>query len=326
MTNIPDDKPKMYILAGPNGSGKSTFLKKEFPPETIHLDADEFSREIAKERYPDIPNDEIQALIDSDISLQIGGSRRLRGKIKENIKNGLSFSAETTLSGKSYETHINNAKLNGFKINLLYVGTQSPDINVLRVSQRASEGKHDVPVETIENRYNESLKRLSDFIKLSDKVKVYDNSIYGKEARLILSIEQGKIIDVNKPIPKWVNDSVNEKLYPDLYEETRKDSKKEALRKVKELDKDSITVNAQMNASITGNIIAKTDYFVVQKYEGLENKYIIHEIDKVPELHDCEIGERVTIEYDHAGNGKIVENTHSDENSIELDDDLDIGD
>ena len=220
MTN----RPTMYILAGPNGSGKSSVLEQEIPQDIIKLNADNFSLEIAREKgIPEneiryilnfsakiakekgIPEDEIKDTISRSNILKLAGMERMSSFMQQTIEQGNSFSAETTLHVKAYQKYIKDAKSHGFEVELLYVGTENPEINKKRVDFRVSQGGHDIDPDTIESRYYGSLKRLSGYIGMVDKAIIYDNTA---KPRIILSIEHGKIIEINKPVPKWVNNNV----------------------------------------------------------------------------------------------------------------------
>ena len=194
------DRPKMYILAGPNGSGKTSALLKQIPKNVIILNADKFSREIAKERLG-IPDDEIQDEVNNSKTLKLAGMRELTARMQECIDQRESFAPETTLDTKGYEKYIESAKSNGFEVELWYVGTKSPKINIDRVARRVSEGGHNIPPKTVADRYYGSLERLSSYIKLVDRAEIHDNT---EEPRHILSIDHGKIIEKNEPIPDWI--------------------------------------------------------------------------------------------------------------------------
>ena len=130
MTNAAD-KPKMYILAGPNGSGKTSYFLKRIPKGVTVLNADKFSRKIAKEQG--IPDDEIQDAVNKSDALKLAGMRELTTRMQECIDKRESFSPETTLNTNGYERYINSAKSNGFEVEMWYMGTESPRINLDRI-------------------------------------------------------------------------------------------------------------------------------------------------------------------------------------------------
>ncbi|MCL2009750.1 MAG: zeta toxin family protein [Synergistaceae bacterium] len=206
MTNN-GEKPKMYILAGPNGSGKTSVLLKTIPEDVTILNADEIAREIAKGMG--IPDDEIQAAVNKNEVLKLAGMRELTARMRECIERKESFAPETTLDAKSYEKYIKNAKSNGFEVELLYVGTKHHQINIDRVTYRATQGGHNIESTTVKKRYYGSLERLPLYIELVDRAKIHDNT---EEPRRVISIDHGKIIEKNEPIPDWINKYVIEKL------------------------------------------------------------------------------------------------------------------
>ena len=72
--------------------------------------------------------------------------------------------------------YIRRAKEAGYFIRLVYVATESPEINMLRVEWRFSQGGHTVPREKIEPRYIRSLKLAVDAARLTDRAYFVDNS------------------------------------------------------------------------------------------------------------------------------------------------------
>ena len=167
MTNPNKDKPIMYILAGPNGSGKSSVLTKKIPENIVALNADKFAKEIAKERG--IPDDKAQDAVDNSEALQLAGMRRLKNLMRQALKTGETFSAETVLNLGAYKDYIKDAKSNGFEVELLYIGLNSPMTNRRRVDIRVAKGGHSVKPENIINRYYGSLERLHFYIIKADR-------------------------------------------------------------------------------------------------------------------------------------------------------------
>lgn len=122
------------------------------------------------------------------------------------IKKGISFNQETTLTGNTILKAIEEAKKNGYKILMAYVGVENPEIAKERVKIRVNKGGHDIPVETIERRYYESLKNLKKIAMYCDKLVVYDNSKVGKAHTRCFIQENDSITLLAKELPKWAND------------------------------------------------------------------------------------------------------------------------
>ena len=72
------------------------------------------------------------------------------------------FSFETVFSHPSKIDFMREAVQAGYKVYLYFVSTESPDINVFRVSARKKKGGHDVPENKIRSRYQRSMDNMFD--------------------------------------------------------------------------------------------------------------------------------------------------------------------
>lgn len=136
----------LYIISGCNGAGKTTASYTLLP--TI-LECKEFvnADEIAKGLSPFQPE---------TASFQAG--RLMIEKINSLLEQGKDFALETTLSTKSYKSFVKKAQTKGYKITLLFFWLDSPDLAVLRVKTRVTEGGHNIPENVIRRRYENGLK------------------------------------------------------------------------------------------------------------------------------------------------------------------------
>lgn len=66
---------------------------------------------------------------------------------------GEKFSFETVFSHPSNIEMMQRASVEGYKVYLYFVSTESPEINKQRVHARVQKGGHDVPQDLIESRY-----------------------------------------------------------------------------------------------------------------------------------------------------------------------------
>jgi predicted ABC-type ATPase len=96
--------------------------------------------------------------------------------IHECFQKGLSFNQETTLCGKSIINNILEAKDREYRVELYYVGLDSPELAKERVRERVKNGGHGIPEKDIDRRYYESLENLRSILSLCDKVVIFDNS------------------------------------------------------------------------------------------------------------------------------------------------------
>lgn len=156
----------IILLRGPNGAGKTTasrVLLPEFFNENEFLNADEIARRIA-------PND--------PESVALTAGRELIERMRTLISQGRSFALETTCSGKSYLRVLEQCKLDGWRITLLYFWLPSPEAAVERVARRVSQGGHSIPIEVIHRRYRAGVWNMRNFyLPLADEAEIYDNSL-----------------------------------------------------------------------------------------------------------------------------------------------------
>jgi predicted ABC-type ATPase len=69
-----------------------------------------------------------------------------------------------------------DARSTGFEIVLIYIGTESVEINLGRIADRVLAGGHDVPEADVRRRYARSLKNLPIAISRADHAIIFDNS------------------------------------------------------------------------------------------------------------------------------------------------------
>ena len=178
-----DNTPIVLVFAGPNGSGKST-VTKGFDIFGEYINADE----IKKQRNC------------SDLeAAQIATSFR-----EYAVKNKLDFTFETVLSSPRNVELLKNAKNVGYRIEVVFVLTSDPQINVSRVAQRVKNGGHDVPKDKIISRYHKSLNNISAMLKIADIMWVVDNST--EKAELIIYSKDSEV-SINET-PLWSKDKI----------------------------------------------------------------------------------------------------------------------
>jgi predicted ABC-type ATPase len=127
-----------------------------------------------------------------------------------------SFSFETVMSHKSKIEIIQKSKTLGYTVNLIFVSTNNPSINVERVNLRVQKGGHNVDEQKICDRYYRCMDLLFDAFLLADNAYVFDNS-YMKQSfndRLVAT-KTGKEIVLSENVCEWfekyVLDKINKK-------------------------------------------------------------------------------------------------------------------
>jgi len=164
---MPAVKPVLVVIGGPNGSGKTAATKilrtrHDWADGLVEINPDD----IAQEKFGDWN--------DPDAILE---AARLADKMREKClaeKQGLLF--ETVLSKPDKVDYIHRAKAAGYFVRLIYVATESPEINSLRIAWRVEQGGHDVPREKIQSRYGRSLKQAVTAARIADRAYFVDNS------------------------------------------------------------------------------------------------------------------------------------------------------
>mgnify|MGYP006316018799 FL=1 len=165
--------PIVLVFAGPNGSGKST-VTKGFDIVGEYINADEIKKE---KNCSDLEAAQFATALREDA-----------------VYNMRSFTFETVLSSSRNVELLKKAKNFGYQIEIVYVLTADPQINVSRVAQHVKNGGHDVPMDKIISRYYKSLNNISKIIQIADVMWVVDNStekaeliIYSKENRISIN-------------------------------------------------------------------------------------------------------------------------------------------
>lgn len=180
----------MTVIAGANGAGKSTLTNGN--PATFAsipvLDPDMLAKTI--------PSSE------KGLSAIAAGRQVLR-LTELHLKRRESFAVETTLSGKNYLQTMQYARGigRGFEVILIYIGTESVEINLARIAERVRRGGHDVPEIDVRRRYLRSLANLPIAVRRADRVLLFDNSKeQGYQLAGILARAKSQWFS---PLPSW---------------------------------------------------------------------------------------------------------------------------
>jgi predicted ABC-type ATPase len=87
------------------------------------------------------------------------------------------FGFESTLSGLTYVSRLKRWKTLGYKIEIVFLQLNSPELALKRISERVKEGGHDVPRKDVLRRFDRGLANFKNiYSKLADAWSVYDNS------------------------------------------------------------------------------------------------------------------------------------------------------
>jgi predicted ABC-type ATPase len=183
-------RPALTFVAGANGSGKTTLTRwnSELFREIPVLDPDTIGKTLqstASARFP------------------IAGARQVLRSAREHLRKSESFAIETTLAGKNYLRMMLEARCDGFEIVLVYIGTETVEINLARIRNRVLAGGHDVPEADVRRRYKRSFKNLPIAIKRADHTILFDNSTE-EGYRLIAILSSAESQWLKEP-PDWAS-------------------------------------------------------------------------------------------------------------------------
>lgn len=157
--------PNLYIIAGCNGAGKTT-ASDTILPDILgcreFVNADNIARGLSPYNVE---------------SVAFEAGRIMLTRIDELLTERVDFAIETTLSTRSYVSMIQQAHTLGFKVTLIFVWLESPELAIERVAQRVAKGGHHIPSDIVRRRYQRGLYNLLHlYIPLVDLWSVTNNT------------------------------------------------------------------------------------------------------------------------------------------------------
>lgn len=189
-----EEQPKLVVFAGPNGSGKSTitagFINTPGFPEN-YINPDEIAQTLNE---PSENRKAYQAAI-------IAEEQR-----KAHLNQKESFAFETVMSHPSKLYTMQEAKQEGYQVELIFVATSDPQINVNRVQQRVASGGHDVPTDKIIERYNRTIELLPAAAEIATKTRIYDNTSTPQQ---VAEVENRIVTYQAENLPQWAENTIN---------------------------------------------------------------------------------------------------------------------
>lgn len=199
---VAGDAPVFLLIAGPNGAGKSTFREKRLEPLGFPvIDPDAVGRELFG-RHP--------ATREEALSATTEATRR----VSSHLQQGRSVGLESVFSDSTGHklNLLKDARDAGFRTVLVFIGVDAPQISIARVMDRVDHGGHDVPDETIEDRFPRCFKNLRAALAVVDLTILIDNtgcygpegeSDYGLRHYIFGAIERGGRVEISNPRPRW---------------------------------------------------------------------------------------------------------------------------
>src|SRR5215831_20707821 len=167
---LSEQKPLLVVIAGPIGAGKTTLYD-------AHL----------KEAFP--------ALVPPISHQREAALREQRSFAVEDLV------VDTEL--------LECARDAGYATKVIFISTEDPNLNVGRILIRMSHGGQSVPLNTIPESYDESMRSLPKACKHADDVLVYDNTPDGKGHRLVARFITGELVKTTHPRPEWLHSTIS---------------------------------------------------------------------------------------------------------------------
>ena len=165
----------LIVIAGPNGSGKSTLIKQFIEYFNLfdyeYINSDIYARNL----FSNIQDEKEKYLKAFEIE---------KGKKETALKESRNFIMETVNSSDKNFDFYKRCKESDYKITVIFIATDSPEINIKRVAKRVDEGGHDVPQDKIISRYYKSIGNAKPLFAFADEVLIFDNSIDNKSPEL----------------------------------------------------------------------------------------------------------------------------------------------
>ena len=168
-----EQKPLLIVIAGPMGAGKTTFYE-------THL----------KEAYP---------------SLVPPVPHQREAALREQC----SFAVEDLVVDTEL---LESARDAGYATKVVFISTEDPNLNIGRILIRMSRGGQSVPLSTIPESYQQSLKSLAEARKHADDLLVYDNTPDGKGHRLVARFIAGELVKTTHDSPQWLRSVIGREL------------------------------------------------------------------------------------------------------------------
>ena len=121
-------------------------------------------------------------------------------RIETALKDGISFSYETTLHGEFSKELCRRAKDAGYAVRLYYVGLDPVDENLLRIKNRAKNSGANAVYQEVQNQYAHRMDDLTVVLPYCDCADFYDN--YNGFALIARKVD-GHIESVGDYHPQW---------------------------------------------------------------------------------------------------------------------------
>lgn len=175
--------PIYTMIGGVNGAGKSSLtgvLKAQRTDLGLIIDVDRLARQNGG---------------------FLEGGRIALQEMSRCLREGLSFTQETTLSGQRPVRAARQARQTGYTVRLYYVGISSEAEALRRIANRVAKGGHDIPAQDVHRRYAERYDALAAVLPYCDEATFFDNENGFVE---VAEYRNGELICKGEYRPAWL--------------------------------------------------------------------------------------------------------------------------
>ena len=146
------------IIAGVNGTGKSSLTG------ALKAERSDLGRIV--------DTDQLTARNGGDL---LEGGKAAVAMIESCLHQGISFTQETTLSGRKTQRTARLAKELGYHIRLYYIGLDSVEECIGRIQNRVRKGGHDIPEKDVRRRFQTRFDDLQRVLPYCNEAILMDN-------------------------------------------------------------------------------------------------------------------------------------------------------
>lgn len=193
--------PDFIVIAGPNGAGKSSFSSLLSPVNAEIFDPDKAKFKISQS-YPDI----------SDEAIEDELTREYKRQEIQVISNLTNFTVETNFRNQFLAERALHFKSLNYKTTIIFIILPGLESSIERVKLRVKRKGHYVDVDSIRTNFEMSWKTFKDTLGYFDNI-VLMNGSKSEEVmppETLFVFKSGKLSQINKSIPEWCIDRVNE--------------------------------------------------------------------------------------------------------------------
>ena len=172
------------IIGGVNGVGKSSLtgvLKTQTTDLGVVLDVDKITAIAGT--YP------------------LEGGRIALARIKECLEKGVSFTQETTLSGRRTAKTAADARARGYFVRLYYIGLDTAEECIKRIENRVARGGHDIGRDDVLRRFAGRWDSVSKILPYCDEARFFDNDNGFVE---VAEYRNGELAQKGELRPEWL--------------------------------------------------------------------------------------------------------------------------